>query len=60
LAAAEDFPEDIEWIMESATTPWRSATLGKSRVSKTVISRPLIGIAQYVIGLAKLLELLFG
>ena len=56
-SAAEDFAENVERIVEAAA---ETATLLKGSVTKAIVGGALVRIHQDVIGLAQLLEFLFG
>jgi hypothetical protein len=53
-SSAEDFPENIERIMETSTAS--GTALSESGVPEAIVSRALIGIDQDVIGFAEFLK----
>jgi len=57
-ASAEDFPKNIERIMEA--TAAAGCALSESGMPEAIVGRALIGIHQDIVGFAQLLELLFG
>src|SRR3954451_6922442 len=55
--SAENFAENIEWIMEAAAT---APALCERRVAEAVVSRTFVAIHQDVVGLAEFLKMFFG
>ena len=57
-AATENFPENIERIVETAAAS--RGPLGERGVAEAIVGRALVGIHQDVVGFAELFEFLLG